>query len=48
MPGVSNMLLDLAGLQFTACPFNGWYMVTEIARDIAEKNRYDKLDVWNS
>ena len=45
VPGVSSMSLDVGGLVFTACPFNGWYMQTEIARDLADINRYNKLPV---
>ena len=45
VPGVSSMALDVGGLVFTACPFNGWYMQTEIARDLADVNRYNKLNV---
>jgi nitric oxide synthase oxygenase domain/subunit len=45
VPGVSSMSLDVGGLIFTACPFNGWYMQTEIARDLADVNRYNKLPV---
>ena len=45
VPGVSSMMLDAGGIEFTACPFNGWYMVTEIGRDFADVNRYDKLPV---
>lgn len=45
VPGVSGMALDVGGLVFTACPFNGWYMQTEIARDLADINRYNKLPV---
>ena len=26
VPAVSNIMLDCGGLQFTACPFNGWYL----------------------
>ncbi|XP_072182138.1 nitric oxide synthase 1-like [Diadema setosum] len=45
VPAVSNMLLDLGGLEFTACPFNGWYMGTEIgARDLCDKNRLNMLE----
>jgi nitric oxide synthase oxygenase domain/subunit len=36
-------MIDIGGLEFTACPFNGWYMGTEIGRDLADENRYDKL-----
>ncbi|CAB1348067.1 unnamed protein product, partial [Coregonus sp. 'balchen'] len=24
VPAVSNMLLEIGGIEFTACPFNGW------------------------
>lgn len=37
------MLLDVGGVEFTACPFNGWYMGTEIGRDLADINRFDRL-----
>ena len=39
------MMLDLGGIEFTAIPFNGWYMGTEIGRDLADINRYNKLPV---
>ena len=46
LPAVSGMMLDVGGLQFTACPFSGWYMVTEIgSRDLGDKNRYNKLEL---
>jgi nitric-oxide synthase, brain len=38
-------MLDVGGLEFTACPFNGWYMGTEIGRDFADINRYNKLPI---
>ncbi|XP_033628503.1 nitric oxide synthase, brain-like [Asterias rubens] len=45
LPAVSSMMLDLGGLEFIACPFNGWYMVTEIgARDICDPNRLNYLE----
>lgn len=47
VPGVSSMMLDVGGIEFTACPFNGWYMGTEIGRDLADLNRYNKLPVIN-
>ncbi len=44
VPVVSNMRLSLGGIQYTAAPFNGWYMATEIAaRNFADGDRYDKL-----
>ena len=46
VPAVSNIMLDCGGLQFTACPFNGWYMATEVgARNFTDTNRYNLLKV---
>lgn len=45
LPAVANMMLDVGGLQFTAAPFSGWYMVTEIGtRDLGDSNRYNVLE----
>ncbi|XP_064613409.1 nitric oxide synthase 1-like [Liolophura sinensis] len=45
LPAVSGMLFDCGGLEFTACPFNGWYMGTEIgARDLCDVHRYNMLE----
>ncbi|XP_064460172.1 nitric oxide synthase-like protein isoform X2 [Ornithodoros turicata] len=42
VPAVSSMMLDVGGIEFTAAPFNGWYMVTEIAaRDFCDVQRYN-------
>ena len=44
IPAVSNITLDLGGLHYTAAPFNGWYMVTEIAtRNFGDESRYNLL-----
>ncbi|XP_077168526.1 nitric oxide synthase, inducible isoform X2 [Paroedura picta] len=44
VPVVSNMLLEAGGLEFTACPFNGWYLGTEIGvRDYCDAQRYNIL-----
>ncbi|MDD9266849.1 nitric oxide synthase oxygenase [Paenibacillus sp. GCM10023248] len=44
VPIVSNMYLDIGGIRYTAAPFNGWYMGTEIgARNFADEMRYDML-----
>ncbi|MGG2198298.1 MULTISPECIES: nitric oxide synthase oxygenase [Paenibacillus] len=44
VPMVSDMRLDIGGLSYTAAPFNGWYMGTEIgARNLADPQRYDML-----
>nr|KAI8753849.1 nitric oxide synthase [Biomphalaria glabrata] len=45
LPAVSGMLFDCGGLEFPCCPFNGWYMGTEIgARDFCDSNRYNLLE----
>ncbi|XP_055334532.1 nitric oxide synthase, endothelial-like [Paramacrobiotus metropolitanus] len=44
VPCISNMKLQIGGLKFPACAFNGWYMDTEIAcRDLCDENRYNVL-----
>ncbi|PYI51647.1 nitric oxide synthase oxygenase [Paenibacillus flagellatus] len=44
VPIVSNMRLDIGGVSYSAAPFNGWYMGTEIAaRNFADAGRYDML-----
>lgn len=44
VPIVSNMRLEIGGISYTAAPFNGWYMGTEIgARNFADEDRYDVL-----
>ncbi|QHW32425.1 nitric oxide synthase oxygenase [Paenibacillus rhizovicinus] len=44
VPFVSGMRLEIGGLHYTAAPFNGWYMGTEIgARNLADAARYDML-----
>ena len=46
LPAVSSMAFDCGGLQFTAVPFNGWYMTTEIGtRDLGDPHRYNQLEV---
>ncbi|KAK2831745.1 hypothetical protein Q7C36_016831 [Tachysurus vachellii] len=45
LPAVSGMMLEVGGLEFTACPFNGWYMGTEIGvRDFCDTHRYNILE----
>ncbi|XP_034166259.2 nitric oxide synthase, inducible-like [Pangasianodon hypophthalmus] len=45
LPAVANMLLEIGGIEFTACPFNGWYMGTEIGvRDFCDTQRYNILE----
>ena len=49
LPAVSSMMFDCGGLQFTAAPFNGWYMGTEIAcRNFCDVQRYNLIEVINN
>ena len=46
VPAVAGMLLDVGGLEFTGCPFNGWYMSSEIGgRNFSDEYRYNLLKV---
>ncbi|XP_066546931.1 nitric oxide synthase 3 isoform X2 [Amia ocellicauda] len=45
LPAVANMLLEIGGLEFTATPFNGWYMGSEIGvRNFCDNYRYNILE----
>ncbi|MGL4819877.1 MAG: nitric oxide synthase oxygenase [Bacilli bacterium] len=44
VPIISDRELHIGGIVYTAAPFNGWYMGTEIgARNLADTDRYDML-----
>lgn len=44
VPMISDMILEIGGITYTAAPFNGWYMGTEIgARNLADEARYNML-----
>ncbi len=44
VPVVSNMRLEIGGIHYTAAPFSGWYVSTEIgSRNLADEDRYDFL-----
>ena len=44
VPLISDMVLEVGGIQYPAAPFNGWYMVTEIgSRNLGDEKRYNKL-----
>ncbi|RSS79836.1 nitric oxide synthase oxygenase [Streptomyces sp. WAC06614] len=44
VPAISNMCLEIGGVHYTAAPFNGWYMGTEIgARNLGDADRYNLL-----
>ncbi|XP_066457647.1 nitric oxide synthase, inducible-like [Eleutherodactylus coqui] len=45
LPAVSSMLFEAGGIEFSACPFNGWYMGTEIGmRNFCDVQRYNVLE----
>jgi nitric-oxide synthase len=44
VPIISDMKLEVGGIEYQAAPFNGWYMETEIgARNLADSFRYNLL-----
>jgi nitric-oxide synthase len=46
LPAISDMRLEIGGISYTAAPFSGWYMCTEIgARNLGDVNRYNLLPV---
>jgi nitric-oxide synthase len=43
-PAISNLTLEIGGLEYTAAPFSGWYVSSEIgARNLSDASRYDQL-----
>ncbi len=44
IPAIANFRLEVGGISYGCCPFNGWYLVTEVARDFCDDYRYDKLE----
>jgi nitric oxide synthase oxygenase domain/subunit/sulfite reductase alpha subunit-like flavoprotein len=43
VPVLSAFVLDIGGVLYPCCPFNGWFMETEIARDLGDVQRYNFL-----
>lgn len=44
VPLISDMKLEIGGIDYPLAPFNGWYMGTEIgARNLADSDRYNLL-----
>lgn len=44
LPVIADMVLEIGGIYYPTAPFNGYYMLTEIAaRNLADENRYNKL-----
>ncbi|XP_034776546.2 nitric oxide synthase 3-like [Acipenser ruthenus] len=45
LPAVSSMMLEIGGLEFTAVPFNGWYLGSEVGvRNFCDNHRYNILE----
>jgi nitric oxide synthase oxygenase domain/subunit/sulfite reductase alpha subunit-like flavoprotein/hemoglobin-like flavoprotein len=44
VPAIANFRLDIGGINYGCLPFNGWFMGTEIARNLWEDKRYDRAD----
>ncbi len=46
LPVIANMRLEIGGISYSAAPFNGWYMGTEIgARNFGDADRYHLVSV---
>lgn len=46
VPAISDMVLEIGGVIYPCAPFNGWYMLSEIAcRNLADEQRYHLLPV---
>ncbi|MDJ0694140.1 MAG: nitric oxide synthase oxygenase [Mastigocoleus sp. MO_167.B18] len=46
LPCVSSHCLEIGGVSYSAAPFNGWYMSTEIAsRNFGDAHRYNLLPI---
>jgi len=43
IPVLSDMMLATGDRLLGCAPFNGWYMGTEVGRDLGDENRYDAL-----
>ena len=44
VPAVSSMCVEIGGISYTAAPFSGWYVASEISgRNFADEHRYDVL-----
>ena len=44
VPAIANFRMDIGGVQYGCVPFNGWFMETEIARNIWDEGRYDQAE----
>jgi len=44
VPAISNFNMNLGGINYNCCPFNGWFVSIEIVRNLME--RYKIQDRW--
>ncbi len=44
IPAISNFRMEVGGIQYGCIPFNGWFMETEIARNLWEDGRYGQAE----
>ena len=44
VPAIANFRLEIGGINYGCVPFNGWFMGTEIARNLFEESRYDRAE----
>lgn len=44
VPAITNFRMEIGGIDYGCLPFNGWFMETEIARNLFEEKRYDRAD----
>ncbi len=44
IPAISNFRMEIGGINYGCVPFNGWFMGTEIARNLWEPERYDQAE----
>ncbi|KAI8502299.1 Nitric oxide synthase, brain [Branchiostoma belcheri] len=45
IPMQGDMLFDVGGMQFPACPITGWFQSTEPVRDLLDENRYNMTEM---
>ena len=46
VPVISDMRMEIGGISFGCAPFNGWYMLTEVAaRNLGDAQRYNMLPI---
>ena len=44
VPAIANFRMEIGGIDYGCLPFNGWFMGTEIARNLWEEKRYDRAE----